>query len=1104
MDKVFLRRKSVLLPTYLPEAPDKNPMFFEKRVYQGSSGRVYPLPYYNRISERSVQHRWDAIFLENEFIQVMLLPEIGGRIHRAKDKINGYDFIYYQPVIKPALVGLAGPWASGGIEFNWPQHHRPSTFMPVDVEQENGADGSITVWLSEHDPMTRMKGMHGVCLQPGSAALELKVRLYNRTSDVQTFLWWANAAVRVHDDYQSFFPSDVRTVADHAKRAVSTFPLCSGRYYGIDYGSRRLRAAETDREFPRAPNDLSWYANIPVPTSYMCVGSEGDFFGGYDFRARSGIVHVANHHIAPGKKQWTWGNHEFGFSWDRNLTDVGPDGKFAPYIELMAGVYTDNQPDFSFIQPGETKSWSQWWYPIRDIGPVQAASKDAALAFTIAKDRLQFCLTVTRLHHRARIDIFTGGRKIATLRKTLSPVAALRQSLKLPGKARRSISSIVVTTASGSEILRYRTEKPGSNKVLKPAVEPALPRDVPSIDELYLIGVHLEQYRHATRLPEPYWREGLRRDPGDSRCHLALGRWHLRRGEFARAEIHLRASIERLTDRNSNPSDGEAFYQLGMCLRYLDRDDDAYNNLYKAIWSQAWQAAGYHALAEIDCRRGAWDTALDHLDRALCSNAENLRARNLKVMVLRRLGRNASAAELLDANIDLDPLDWWARALRGEALTCNTQVRLDLSLDFVRAGFYTEAARILESASPESLSGTAPLVYYYRAWIYDLEGDKRAALASVRAAEKAATDYCFPARLEEIGILQRAIDALPTGARARYYLGNLLYDRRRHRDAVVQWELSVRRDATNAIAWRNLGIGYYNVMGLPDKARAAYESAFNANPRDARIVYEKDQLWKRLGVLPTRRLQELEKYPEMMGARDDLSVEICALYNQLGRSIKAAAILTNRKFQPWEGGEGLVLGQYVRTHLLLGRAALAAGEKLAALREFEMAATIPKNLGESDHPLANQSVRFFWMGEACAALEDYATAARHWRAAANFHGDFQNMNAQGFSELTYYTALGWKRLGKGRKARSILRQLLAYGQNLAAANAAVDYFATSLPAMLLFDENPQLRQVQTALFLQAQAYAGLGETAIARRLLRKMLKADPNHSLAADFMTEIA
>src|SRR2546421_10337290 len=268
----------VVLPTYAPAPADTNPMFLERRVYQGSSGRVYPLPFTDRISTEPRDHSWQALHLENQYIRLMILPEIGGRIHLGLDKTNDYDFFYRQNVIKPALVGLAGPWISGGVEFNWPQHHRPATFMPVDWEIEGSADGSRTIWCSDHDPMNRLKGMHGVCLYPDRAYVELKVRLYNRTPFVQTFLWWANVGTHVHQHYQSFFPPDVHFVADHAKRAMSTFPLCDGRYYGVDYAARALNGVPAD-ELPGnfvplgtyRPNDLSWYANIPVPTSYMAM-----------------------------------------------------------------------------------------------------------------------------------------------------------------------------------------------------------------------------------------------------------------------------------------------------------------------------------------------------------------------------------------------------------------------------------------------------------------------------------------------------------------------------------------------------------------------------------------------------------------------------------------------------------------------------------------------------------------------------------------------------------------------------------------------------------------------------------------------------------------
>ncbi|HXQ81087.1 MAG TPA: DUF5107 domain-containing protein [Opitutaceae bacterium] len=1144
---VEVRRETVVLPTYEPSWPDRNPMFLEKRVYQGSSGRVYPLPFTDRIAERPQPRAWDAVFIENEFIRIMILPALGGRIHRAQDKTNGYDFIYYQPVIKPALVGLAGPWASGGIEFNWPQHHRPSTFMPADVAVEEHPDGAATVWLSEHDPMARMKGMHGVRLHPGSSCVELVVRAYNRTPDVQTFLWWANVAVRAHEQFQSFFPPDTRCVADHARRAMSAFPLCRASYYGVNYGRRGrdgIPASELPRLFapPRrgamapaapigisgyAPNDLSWYANIPVPTSYMCMGSRQDFVGGYDHRAHAGLVLVADHHIAPGKKQWTWGNHEFGYAWDRNLTDPDPRGEYGPYVELMAGAYTDNQPDFSFLQPGETKAWSQFWYPIRGIGPAHTANADAAASLGVSRGIARIGVAVTRRHPDAAVRLKRGEEALGEWIQALAPDKPLVFEVPVNVRARREEFTLLVLSGGGT-LIDYTPAANPPARLPPPASEPPEPPGVASCDELFVTGLHLEQYRHATRMPEAYWREALRRDPGDARCNLALGRWRLRRGELVEAEEHLRASIARLVTRNPNPYDGEAYYQLGLCLRLqaFSSDlspagiDEAYAAFYKATWNQSWQAAGYHALAEIDALRGAWAEALDHVERALRVNADNLRARNLKAIVLRKSGREAEAGAILRETIALDPLDWWARHLNGEALTCDAQVRLDIALDCARCGLFrealavlsdppggppgpaAEAAKVKAARLPDASLGAEPLTHYCRAWLRHRLGEGRAERIDLAAAARAEPDYCFPARLEEIFILNHAVESNPKDARAPFYLGNLLYDRRRHVEAMRLWERAARLEPGNAVAWRNLGIGHFNVSRRPARARAAYERAFSARPTDARILYERDQLWKRLGVPPGRRLRELRKYPRLVRMRDDLSVELCALLNQTGEPHKALSIIMKRKFQPWEGGEGQALGQHVRTHAALGRHALRCKEFTRAIGHFRAALTAPPNLGEANHLLANQSDVHYFLGLAMDSAGDSAGARAHWTAAAEFKGDFQAMSVRAFSEMTYYCALAMRRLGRVARARRLLGALLAYSRDLAKAPAKVDYFATSLPTMLLFEDDLAARQKTTSMFLAAQAMLGLGRKASSHRLLREVLRRDPGHALAADLISQ--
>ena len=1119
------------MPSFLPAAPDKNPMFLEKRVYQGSSGMVYPLPCTDRIAEKPVERAWQAVWIENEFLRVLVLLEIGGRIHAIQDKTNGYDLIYHQHVIKPALVGLAGPWISGGIEFNWPQHHRPATFLPVNYEIEHHPGGSVTVWCSDHDPMARMKGMHGICLHPGKAYVELKVRAYNRTPLTQTFLWWANVATEVHEAYQSFFPPDVYYVADHARRSMSEYPLAQGHYYGVNYGERGRNGVPKSK-MPRqyippicggqAPvgysaNDLSFYANIPVPTSYMCMGSQEDFFGGYDHKAQAGIVHIANHHISPGKKQWTWGNHEFGYAWDRNLTDANARGEFPPYIEIMAGVYTDNQPDFSFLQPGETKTWSQYWYPIQRIGPAQHANLDAAIALRVL-DRggrrsatpLSLGISVTRKFSGAKLLLLAKGKKLFSATRDLAPDAPFLTEIKLPRGVAETDLHLRVVDRDGKAIIVYRPRPRAKGEVPPPATEPPAPGDMASADELYITGLHLDQYRHATRCATLYWREALRRDPLDARCNNALGLWHFKRGEFTVAEKHFRQAIERLTRRNANPYDGEPLYHLGLTLRYLGHEDGAYAALYKATWNQAWAAAGYHALAEIDSTRHDWAIALEHLDRSLRCDTDNLRARNLKTIVLRKLNRAAEAEALLRETLSLDRLDWWARHLLGEELKCDMQTRLDLTHDCARAGLLSEAVGVLESASarrsdlPDQSWGVLPLVHYTLAWLESKRGHGQAALKHFKLAAALPSDYCFPSRLEEIAILEVAMTANPADARAPYYLGNLLYHRRRHEEAVHLWEQSARLDAGFSIVWRNLGIGYFNIRGKPAQARAAYHRACKVNPGDARLLYERDQLWKRLGEKPSQRLRELELRLDLVQQRDDLSVELCALYNQTAQPDKALALISARNFQPWEGGEGGPLGQWQRSHLALGSAALENGEPLKAREHFAAALTAPLNLGEAKHLLANQSDIHYWLGCALAAIGDAQQARQAWLAAATFKGDFQEMSVRAFSEMTYFSALACEKLGQRAKAQKLFRDLLAYARQLEQSRAKIDYFATSLPTMLLFDDDIQFRQETAAKFLQAQARLGLGQKVQAEKLLQHVLRLDPNHALAADLNQELS
>jgi len=341
--------------------------------------------------------------------------------------------------------------------------------------------------------------------------------------------------------------------------------------------------------------------------------------------------------------------------------------------------------------------------------------------------------------------------------------------------------------------------------------------------------------------------------------------------------------------------------------------------------------------------------------------------------------------------------------------------------------------------------------------------------------------------------------ANPTDARSPYYLGNLLYDRRRHDEGIRLWEHSARLDPEFSVVWRNLGIGYFNVRHQPKRARTAYDHAFRVNPDDARLLYERDQLWKRLGERPSKRRRELERHPELVNRRDDLTIELCALLTQTGAPERALARVTSRRFQPWEGGEGGPLAEYARAQLALGRTALERGDTTGARNHFEAALKPPENLGEARHLLANCSDIYYWLGHASAAGGNREQSRTEWQKAATFRGDFQSMSVRAFSEMTYYSAAAWQALGQPRRARRLFQDLLAYGRQLETSPATIDYFATSLPTMLLFDDDLQARQETTAVFLQAQAQWGLGRRTQCRHLLTQVLQRDPTHATALDF-----
>ncbi len=1084
-------KEKVTIPTYEVGEPEKNPIFLENRVYQGSSGVVYPYQVIESISNEKTDHEWNAVFLENEYIKVMVLPELGGRIQMAYDKIKKRHFVYYNHVIKPALVGLAGPWISGGIEFNWPQHHRPSTYMPVDCTIEENSDGSVTVWVGETERMFHQKGMAGFTLRPGCAYLEIKGVLYNPTDLPQTFLWWANPAVSVNDFYRSVFPPDINAVFDHGKRAVSSFPIATGTYYKMDYS---------------AGVDIANYKNIFVPTSYMGVNSKYDFEGGYEFDTEAGMLHVASHHFSPGKKQWTWGNGDFGRAWDRNLTDE--DG---PYIELMAGVYTENQPDFSWLMPFEEKEFTQYFLPYRELGMVKNASRDLLMNIDPIEDgkvKLRLFATIKDSFHM----VLKGDDGKVLLEDTLelSPEKVYNTDIPLDGYGFDEINLDV--TWGISSRLEWHAESDDIRPIPDAAEAALSPTDVKTNEQLYLTGLHLEQYRHATFSPVDYYEEALRRDPNDYRCNNALGMWYLRKGRFELAEKYLSKAVKVITRRNPNPYDGEPLFCLGVALKYQGRYDEAYSRFYKSTWNGAWQDAGYIECARISSKQGRIEDALDETRKCLNRNWHNHGARSLRSLLLLEIGKKEEALELGEASLDIDPFNYGClfvktlitdseedRELLTKLLRNDAHNYEELAVSFLESGHYDLAVQILDLGVKMEAASIMTL-YFKAAALWHGKHISEAEDIWKQAAEMDPAG-CFPNSLHSIVALNLAIKNNPKDANAHYLLGNIYYDKRQYDEAQKNWEKALELRPQYPTVWRNLALCYFNKRQESAKAVEYMEKAFSLDPEDGRVLMELDQLYRTLGYPHSDRLRLLEDHLNLTNKRDDLVLEHITLLNQLGRYSEAKDMLDLHIFHPWEGGEGKVSGQYQISRLELAKEAMSERRYRDAIELLEECLDYPAHLGEGKLYGAQENDFYYLLGVCHEALGETEKAEECFKrategptepAAAMYYNDAK-------PDKIFYAGLAFRALGDENKARSYFNRLVNFGRQHYHDEVKMDYFAVSLPDLMIWDGDLNESNRKHCLYMLALGEFGLGNLKRSDRYIRELMNMDINHQGATAF-----
>ena len=1086
--KVEVIRKPLVLPTYEIGAPDANPIFFTGRVYQGAQGHIYPYPLYDVLTDNKVDKAYNAIYLDNEYVNVCVLPEMGGRILSATDKTNNYEIFYRQSGIKPALIGMLGAWLSGGVEWNIPHHHRPSSYMPIDWNIEENKDGSKTIWVGEMELRHRMKWSVGVTVYPDRSWVEARVKIINRTPFVQSILYWANVSVHCDKNYEVIFPPATQFGTDHSKVYFTPWPK-----------GEAVRGSGSE-------TDLAWWKNYTGNSrSVFAWNFDDDFLAGYDHGKEAGTVHVANHHIVGGKKFFLWGNNPSSEMWNKMLSD-----KDGHYLELMVGAYSDNQPDYSWVGPGETREFTQRWYGIRDIRSVKCATDNAAVNLEREASGKYFMgFNATTKYPDAKVLLKQGDKVLYEKIISIDPATPFTTTVSVPKTVNDSELCAQLLDNKGNELVSYRPVNP-EDKELPEVVEGTKPvKEYKTVEELYYAGLRVDQFHNARLNAMDFYNEALSRDSLDSRVNTVVGIRHTRNGEWSLAEKYLKRALLRPAKDYTVVKDPEPHYYLGLVYQMQGRTKEAADQYWKATWYPTFQHPAYMALAQIASFNGNYQEALAMVEESLAVGAKATKALTLKAYLLRKLGRADEAASTLARVTDVDPLDYWslseksllngagasfldkAEKQRGDGII-RIQELLEMTLEYAHIGAFQEALLLLDKALQIGDPYTSsPLVYYYDGYFNLKSGNKLVALERWKKAASLSTDWSFPFRTEEIEILGAVCAETPSDAYASYYLGNLYYFLDQKEKGIACWEQAVAKNGNLAQAYRNLGFGY-NRQGELKKAVAVYEKAIAFNTRDPRYFQELDILYKLDGKPAAERLTLMEKYLSTVLRHDEAVIRLLTLYNETGAYDKAIDIMGTRHFHVWEGG-GEIHDIYVDSHLLKGMDLLKSKEYAAAIKEFEVADLYPENLEVGRPETGGHSAKgYYYTGKAYQALGNKKKAKECFEIAAN--SQQRRRRVQVASENTLFNALAMTEIGKAAEAKQLFDKVSEEIESQLAGQVAVDAYSK------FGEDGSRVERIADLHYLKGLLACTQGNESEGKASLKKAIELNPNLIWAKQFL----
>ena len=1065
-DNVKAWEGTITMPTYMLDPAEKAPIFERDWSYQRAKRSVYPYPLNDNMTRRREEVTYDCLYMENEFVKLCVLPEFGGRLLYAVDKTNGYDIFYRNEVVKPANVGMTGAWISGGVEWNAFHHHRQTSHIPCDWKIENNADGSKTIWVGETEYRHRMQWAIGITLHPGKSYMEISGRLINSTHNNNSMLYWSNVSTLVDENYQIVLPQETEFVTFHCKNWFAHWPITHEPFNDMDFYENGI--------------DASWWKNHYMSNSMFIHDQKGDFVAGYDHGRKAGTMLAGNHHISKGGKFWLWGPNS---EWDTKiLTDNS-----GHYCELMVGAFSDNQPDYNWNFPYETKQFSQYWYGIRDIGGVKAGDKRAAINMDmVAPGKVLVGANATERMSKVTLTLKKGDKVLFSKTSAISPANPVLAEVNVDPSIQEHELTVALADATGKEMFAFTPVVKDPTTPLPEIVDrPLLPHQIENTEECFLVGMRNLQFHNPFVDPIDYFLEVLRRDPGDTRANTQMGVYYRLRGEYDKAAGYLRKAIKRQTKDYTRPKDAEAMYNLGLILKTQGKREAAYDTLYRATWNYTYNSGANTQLAQMYMEDGNAEAALERLEEAIAYNGRNYSAINLKGTILKSLGNNAAAKECFERVLAEQPVNAYATYETSSPAEFHKFMReqpesyLELAITYWHNGFKDKAIKLLQDIDSRV---AYPTVKMYLGYFTDND-------EYIKEAVTMPAGYCAPFRLETIDILQKAKTLCPESSQPYYYLGNLLYNIQPD-NAMKEWEKCIEMNPSHDLAWRNLGWAHW--LHTLDYAQSAkcYKKAIELNPDAPLYLEECDQVLEAMGAPVAERYEILKSHHATAEKR----------YHPLSQEVVTGTYvgdydyvldLLDRCYFPTREGVANFHDNFVDALVLAGQKKVKEGDIEGAIALYMKAFTYPENhqVFLVDERATHDAQIHYYLGEAYEKLGQDEQARAWYKKAAE-----QDFNLKGSKDFRYWTGLALKKLGKKAEAKKLFKQMIKEGKSRIVTQYVNFYGAEGTTGSTVDQIN------SGAYFTQALGHKGLGHNWRGNRLLRKVKSLKPDHLYANELL----